>query len=234
MPRPTSSPMSMATIATMPEFRPPPSNHKCDVCGAHAYEAGVCDECSKQIRGRESEARRAPRALEKTRHNVPTEFQWAHFRAKELSQRVLNPNAVEQARHVVSAESVLLTGPSGAGKTTLAVCILLARAELDREVGRFVTARRLALARLQHELGAGEPEEVTTAMRSPIVLLDDLGTERERDDSAVPDVIWERHDRHLFTISTTWMNRSELARRYGDGFLRRLTERAALISLGGR
>lgn len=81
-------------------------------------------------------------------------------------------------------------GPSGAGKTTLAVALL--RAMLEAKIAvhpfaredeieavarycRFVPARRLGVAALV----PGEPLEIQRAMRAPVLLLDDLGKDAD-------------------------------------------------------
>ncbi|MEO8874451.1 MAG: hypothetical protein ABI461_02595, partial [Polyangiaceae bacterium] len=82
--------------------------------------------------------------------------------------------------------SVLLWGPTRAGKTTLAVALL--RALLEAKIAahpfandddiravarhcRFVPARRLGVAGMV----PGDPLEIRRAMRAPVLLLDDLG-----------------------------------------------------------
>ena len=66
-----------------------------------------------------------------------------------------------------------------------------------------------------------------------MVLVDDLGSEREMSGSAVPDVIFTRHaeDRPLWV--TTGLTRDQLVVRYGTGIVRRLFERSKVINLRG-
>jgi DNA replication protein DnaC len=128
---------------------------------------------------------------------------------------------------------VLLYGAASAGKTSLAVaCVRRWVAEYARPAG-FFHAYALGVARIQHPAGHGEPEIVHRAMHAPMVLVDDLGSEREMSGSAVPDVMFTRHaeDRPLWV--TTGLTRDQLVVRYGTGIVRRLFERAKVINLGG-
>ena len=98
----------------------------------------------------------------------------------------------------------------------------------------FVHAYRLGLARIQHQAGSGEPDVVETAMRVPLLLLDDLGSERDHAMNAVPDVVFERDAENRPTWVTTGLTRDQLIQRYGLGVVARVFERATVIRLGAR
>jgi hypothetical protein len=169
-------------------------------------------------------------AVERT---VPAAYKWAKFGAPELAERVGRRAgwALEQA--IWREPKLIFTGLASTGKTSLAVaCLRRWVAEQARPAG-FFHAYALGVARLQHPAGHGEPEIVERAMRAPLALLDDLGSEREMSGSAVPDVIFTRHadDRPLWV--TTGLTREQLAVRYGAGIVRRLFERARVITVGG-
>ena len=72
-------------------------------------------------------------------------------------------------------------------------------------------AWKLGVARAQHGLGQGEPPEVERALSTGLLVLDDLGSERNTAINAVPDVIFERARAHfneqeltalVFTLTT--------------------------------
>jgi len=104
-----------------------------------------------------------------------------------------------------------------------------------RMVGRrgvYIPAWRLGTARIQHPAGHGEAEIVELAMTSRVALIDDLGSEAQTATSAVADVIYERHDEDLTTWITTGLSYEDLGARYGAGFLRRIVDGAACVTLG--
>jgi DNA replication protein DnaC len=88
------------------------------------------------------------------------------------------------------------------------------------------------VARAQHGLGQGEPTEVERALSAHLLVLDDLGSERNTATNAVPDVIFERAYAGRPTWVTTWMTAEQVAQRYGDGIARRLWERDRMTVIG--
>jgi len=168
--------------------------------------------------------------LERT---IPPAYRWARFDADELAERV--PQAsVALALASCAEPRVCLMGISRAGKTSLGVAMIRAWVARARRPAAFVHAYRLGTARIQHPAGHGEPEAVDVAMRMPLILLDDLGSERDHAFSAVPDVIFERDAQSLPTWVTTGLTREQLVKRYGLGVVARVFERAKVIHVGGR
>jgi hypothetical protein len=168
-------------------------------------------------------------ALEKT---IPATYRWSRFTAPELRQRVPAP-AIAWAQDAWQKDRVCLTGASRAGKTSLAVAMVRRWVSHARRPAAFVHAYRLAVARIMHPAGHGEPELVELAMRAPLVLIDDLGGERDHALSAIADVIVERHAECRPTWVTTGMVREQLVQRYGHGVAARVFERATMIRVGG-
>ena len=221
-----------ALIARLPKWE-----HACPRCGSASRLPEVCDACLDLARARREVVRQ-------TDATVPELYRWASFAAPELSQRVRDPLAVERARGAIDIPLVVLTGPAGAGKTTLAVCIHRARAARAPGVpsvfstragqagaGYYVEALEFARARSQHGLGRGEPPSVADAMRAPFAVIDDVGSEPQSAASAVPDVVYERHQRARQTIYTTGLGREQIASVYGAGVARRLLEHAYIIDV---
>jgi hypothetical protein len=167
-------------------------------------------------------------ALEKT---IPESYRWSRFSAPELRQRVPAP-ALAFAQDSWRHDRVCLMGASRAGKTSVAVAMLRRWASDAARPAAFVHAYRLGVARILHPAGHGEPELVELAMRAPLVLIDDLGGERDHAVSALPDVLVERHAENRPTWITTGLTREQLVKRYGQGIVSRVFERATVIHVG--
>lgn len=148
------------------------------------------------------------------------------------------------AESVDATRNILLSGPSGAGKTALASAYLTrwlvsvqASGDFRGHPGnaRFVSAYRLARARAEHRLGGGEPPLVKLALGASTLILDDLGSEPDVRDSAVGEVLYERHCEGRRTIVTTgYNNPQDAAVRYGDGIARRIWQGSKILSLPKR
>ena len=164
---------------------------------------------------------------------IPPAFRWATLDADDLRQRVQRARAIDEGRTAaMAARSLLLSGPSGSGKTSLACALLRAwDAAHRRPRGVFMPAWRLGVARAQYGLGQGEAPEVERAMTTRLLLLDDLGSERNIATNAVPDVIFARALAGLPTWVTTWMTAAAVAQRYGDGVARRLHEAGQVTAI---
>jgi hypothetical protein len=179
----------------------------------------------------ETPRERRREALATVERSLPEAYKWAKFDAPELVARVgpaVGP-AVDNAlwRH----PKLIFMGAASAGKTSLAVACLRRWVAETGRAARFFHAYQLGVARIQHTAGHGEPEIVDSAMKWPMVLVDDLGSEREMAGSAVPDVIFLRHAEDRPFWVTTGMTRPQLTDRYGTGIVRRLFERATVIQL---
>ena len=205
-----------------------------------SFKALLADCCERfiPIAPAVVEAAFPPRHLPPARRDEPLDnptipgwFRWARLDAPELRQRVARAQAIAEGEAALGAHGLLIAGPSGSGKTSLA-CALL-RAWDARNPGRhgmFTTAWSLGAARAQHALGAGEAPEVHRAKSADLLVLDDLGSERDAASNAVPDVIFARAQAGLPMWVTTWMTSQAIAQRYGDGIARRLYE-AGLVTV---
>jgi len=172
--------------------------------------------------------RRGSAALERS---IPPTYRWATLDAKELPDRVSVP-AIGIGKTACFEPRVCLMGSTRAGKTSLAVAMLRAWVAKYERIALFVPAHRLGVARIQHAAGHGEAALVETAMQAPLVLLDDLGSERDFPTSPIADVIFERHAQGLPTWMTTGLTREPLVTRYGAGLVARLFDRARVIHVG--
>jgi DNA replication protein DnaC len=184
-----------------------------------------CDDCCKAQERAEREAKRLSA--------IPASFHWAKLDAPELAQRV--PAACIQRAHNALTTGVIgrvvLVGPAGCGKTSLGCAMIRDRLDAKRDV-HVGLAWRLAGARARHPLGVAEAPEVERAIGTGLLLLDDMGSERNVPSNAVPDVVFERHAEGRPTWVTTWMTPEQMATRYGDGIARRVFEGAVVIDCG--
>ena len=110
--------------------------------------------------------------------------------------------------------------------------MLRARLEASDANVLFAPAWRLGVARARSE--DSSPELLARALRADLLVLDDLGSERNVPSNPVPDVIFERHADDRATWVTTWMTPEKLTERYGDGIARRVFERAVIIDCGAK
>jgi SpoVK/Ycf46/Vps4 family AAA+-type ATPase len=195
------------------------------VCGAETVRA-PCWDCT---RAQDAAHETALRTLDASR-TIPAMYDWAKLDAVELARRVVSrePLHVVGGR-IVASPRVLLCGPAGAGKTSLAVACF--RKRLAPKCV-FATAFDVARARIQHRAGYGEAPSVEAALRASLLLLDDMGQESQGGSASVAEVIFERHARNMPTWITTGLSLSDIGRRYGDGILRRVAEGALIVQLG--
>jgi len=163
--------------------------------------------------------------------SIPGSYQWATLDALELPLRVAGgARSVARARAVTLAPRLLVVGDSGAGKTSLAVAMLREWSRARRLGALFVSVPEFASARMRSPLGR-EAEDVSAALRAPLVLLDDLGGELPIPTSPVTDVLRSRHAQGQPTWVTTWLDVEGLTRRYGEGIARRIGERAIVVRI---
>jgi hypothetical protein len=169
-------------------------------------------------------------ALERT---IPPVYRWCRFSAPELRERV--PAAAVLLGQSSSQEPrICVMGICRAGKTSLAVSMLRNWVGSSGRSAAFLAAHKLGMARMQHPAGRGEPEIVELALRAPLVLIDDLGSERDHVQNALPDVIFERHAEDRPTWVTTGLTRDQLVKRYGPGVVARVFERAKVIRIAAK
>lgn len=191
----------------------------------------MCGKCLESLGEREQLRERKSAAYD----SVPASYRWADPSAPD-AKKLLGARCkldVKLAGESLNAPRIVFLGPAGTGKTSLAVYMMLRRAATGTRA-LYVPAHRLALARLQHRAGDGEPRLVEQAMAVDLLLLDDVGTERPNQTNAVPDVIIERHAEGRATWITTGLDDAALARHYGDNVARRVREGAVVIGERGK
>lgn len=220
---------SMPPSSRLSELRltvPPPE-------AQHAAEAYWTEQREAQLqRDRAGEARRREMRERTVATKLPPNFAWASFEDPMIYRRVQSRSAIDTARVAIDEIRVVLMGPAGVGKTSLAAAMLRARYVLRGGAIAFEPSWELATARSRHALGAGEPDVVRRALDAEIFVLDDLGTEKANPSSAVDDIVFARHWGARATWVTTSKSIEEIKERYGDGIARRVFEGAAIIDCG--
>lgn len=179
-------------------------------------------------------------AERKTVLTMPKSYRWATAEAPELIERVTDPRDSNGRPMPVAAlialapttSRMLITGPADAGKTSIACAMLREWSRVNRLPATFVHSFRIGMARIQAKAGTGEAEIVETAMRAPLVLIDDVGSENHTANNAMLDIVFERHAEDFPMWLTTGWTSQQIIARYGAGFLRRIVERALVVKVG--
>lgn len=213
----------------------------CERCGRWA-----CRGCGVPGNSRQCDRCRAAEvltmALADTRRSMPARFGWALDPTPEaLAQRIqYDQRKVRQAIDAAPRVDILFLGPSGVGKTSLAVAMAGAWVRRYSRPAVFAESGILSRARARYRLGAGEAPMVEACMDAPLLVLDDLGQEREDRDGCISDVVYDRHNRGLPTWVTCGLPyesldafSGRLSARYDGGFARRISEIGRQIHMGG-
>jgi DNA replication protein DnaC len=210
----------------------------CPRCPAESRGGRPCDACATKlsdaweaIKEREARADRLAAFVA----TVPESYRWAtatdHL---EIQLRVRPTDLASVLALPADCAMALLAGRAGAGKTVIAT----ARGRQLVDAGHrvlFVSAPDLAFGMRESRLGQTF-DMLERAKRAPVAILDDLGTEPAGLSDAVVDLLFGRHAQSRRTIVTTGLSKSQIATRYGDGVLRRVSEkgRAIVVQIGSQ
>ncbi len=139
--------------------------------------------------------------------------------------------------------SLLIHGPYGTGKTSLAVSCLRARVEQDETDALFLTApglldriRRTYEPRKSRDSSeATEADVLDAVLHASLLVIDDLGAERPTDwvQEKLFTVINHRHDQMLPTVFTSNLDPEGLAKHLGERIAWRIVEMSEVIKLDG-
>lgn len=230
---------------------------RCDLdlcaCGADMLRSGTLRDVageSRVIRSCEACADKEVLRLriKRVRDTIPEDFGWAKLGARELGERSSATRAqIKDAwdECVLGRRSLVLSGPAGAGKTSVVIALFRALFERGIKEGAPEKDKRRALSagyfsvydlardRAKHGLGDESPM-VKRAIGASVAVIDDLGNETDTALSAVPEILYERHAQGRPTWITTWMTQDDAQRRYNGGVARRIFERATVLYLQKR
>lgn len=161
--------------------------------------------------------------------------------ADELRERgyVRQPEAIRRAEALVELDvsTITLIGPQGSGKSTVAAWLGSQAARRRHREGRDSLLFWTSWADLSAESRQGRPGQTSEAelyaRSAPVVVLDDLGQERQHEDTRelVTRVVMHRFARRfrgLVTIVTTGLSSQQISARYGGGVLRRVGDPKAV------
>lgn len=198
----------------------------CEDCGElHGGATYICVRCVDDHRKRLRV--KAQRCMVET---IPEAYRECRFGTARMGCVAEN---YRQSVAASKARGLTITGHAGVGKTTLAVAKLFQLFDEGARSCLFVSACDLARARAVHPLGVGEAPLVSSAMQAGVVVIDDLGKEKQDIAGAVSDVIFARHAKGLRTIVTAGFGVEAARTKYDDGIARRLFEEDWVI-IGGK
>jgi DNA replication protein DnaC len=181
---------------------------------------------------RAAEHRRQVRAAEARRVLGRLPLFVRHPNRTELERRVSDKRLLRAAEWRWDDGNVLLIGRTDLGKSTAAAILfrlLLSRAVfLGDETWDLAPsmywfgAERLAAARREQKLGAGEASDIVDACNARLLFLDDAGW--DGDPTAASEVLDVRYERGWPTVITSGKTTGELLEKYGDAVSRRMLD----------
>lgn len=180
------------------------------------------------------ELRKSSRATSES--HIPSRFRWSTFESPLLVKRVTPPSAVAacQALLPILGEKdfrIVLSGKSGTGKTPCAVALYRAALQ-HRPFGFYVSAYDVVEATYSYR---GELRSVLErAENAPILLLDDVGAEADRDAEKIGRLLFKRVDAEHATILTTELGAADIRTRYQSRVAKRILSDARAVTFGGR
>lgn len=149
--------------------------------------------------------------------------------AAELAHRRARARAIRRAwREILICKPImaalrrtrtccaLLIGPTGCGKTMAAGWIM------GDFGGRLIRAVDLASAYRRYPLGEGVPSDVEVACSRQVIVLDDVGA--ERDVTTIQEVLDHRYYRGYPTVVTSGLTHEELISHLGMPYYRRIID----------
>lgn len=216
-----------------PSFAPPRAIGPCPRCkrpdAVWVGSSEPCERCQHELRDDAAGAKKIRRG----ESTIPDGYAWATFDGHLPAGDVL----IARARQALDAgvRRAVFVGAAGSGKTSLAIAMMRAWMQRNRQAAHFAHAHRLGSARMKHRFGQGEADEIAAAIEAPLCLIDDLKDERLTSTTAIYDVIQERHADGLPTFVTTGLGLDEPTARqriveiYGDGTARRILEGARIF-----
>lgn len=137
---------------------------------------------------------------------------------------LVKPRKLHYELRAWSGESLLVLGPTGAGKTALCLALCLREAKSSRSVV-WCSGRSLLQSQRRHPLGQGDPPEYERARDARLLVVDDPDWERQRDaDQLFAELCADRYRESRPMLVTSGATLEEFTARYGSAVLRRIQE----------
>lgn len=200
-------PAQTAPAATAPEPRPEPA----ESAVMSAYRAMARQAAAAPTEARSEREQRDASELQRRQRMEGLRAERAKL------ERRINPRLLERLRGT-QTPCALLLGPSGLGKTAAMDWLRV------RWPGYFVHVRELASSERRHGLGEGYPPELAAARRAPVLYIDDLGAEEQRDLGTLQELLDHRYRNGLATCATSGLGSAELKAHLGAAYVRRLVD----------
>lgn len=154
---------------------------------------------------------------------APGQMQWVRGYVRDLDA------------NLDAGRGLLLTGPQGTGKTTLAMLISKAALDAGRSVAIYSLPRLLNVLRVSLESEAGLLDLIDRLAAVDLLHIDDLGAERQTDWvlEQLYSIVDARYEAERAIIATTNLSRDELEEQLGPRIVSRLLEMCELLPLEG-
>ena len=207
-----------------------PGTHRCTRCDVPMpTNVWACPPCrEKEAAALQAEVIGPLRA--KALASIPDVFRDLTRENPELARRC--PEDARRRAFEYAKGNVLILGPTGAGKSSLAAAMMLHAIDATKYgcTCRWVSAQGVVAAMTEHEYGDGPPPLVARALRAKLLVVDDIGSERSNGtNQGLHQIVWERYNNGLTTVYTSGFSPAKLLERYGDAFYRRLHDNGRII-----
>jgi DNA replication protein DnaC len=187
--------------------------------------AQACKTCLDKERDFESRSREAQ---EKRREQAQESLRWSSVGFSEIHHRMLLKPAPEESVLKGIADGAFLYGPSGPGKTFLAVhAVSHMMKAYPRFTGRFIVTAELILS-LRRGAKTGADAALLDDLSAPdMLVVDDIGTERITDYAAESLYLlvdrWHRNCKKGLIVTSN-LTPFELSSKIGDKIVSRIIE----------
>ena len=149
---------------------------------------------------------------------------------RDALRGLVRARAAAEAMRSWSGESLLVIGPTGAGKTALCVELVAGVVIGASAFGKWpevvwCSGESLLLSQRRHPLGKGDSPEYERAVAADLLVIDDPDWIRSRDaDELFALVCAARERRGMPMLVTSGATKTELVERYGLAVVRRILE----------
>lgn len=189
---------------------------RCHECGAESARA-TCWDCERIA----SKVAVARERYERAKDSVFEGYR-VPFTETALAERKVSAAMLERAKTCLALPNVVIHGKgTGQGKSSLGGAMLLEWAAQNDGVARWVSAYKLSGGAFELD-----PELVT----ADLVLIDDVGNERQLASNLLPELCEMRRGNGRALWVTTPLDALGLAAKYGENIARRISGGARVLN----